>query len=222
MVSLSLIKDVIMTGSRVATGGCYARLAQFAAGVQFEQLPSEVLDLLKRPFLDTVGTSLAGSTLGAGCDAVDRVVQAAGGTQESTVIGFGRKAPALTATLANGATANALNYDALGGDGGHLGVTTLPAPLAVAERRGGVAGKELLAAMAAAAEVTARLAGALSASGVNTRKGPLEGQVLGYFGTAAGAGRVMGLSAERMHADAQCAGPRPDASWRYHAGRTRR
>jgi 2-methylcitrate dehydratase PrpD len=154
---------------------------------------------LKKLFLDTVATSLAGTTLGAGCVEVEKVVRAAAGTPESTVIGFGLQAPALTAAFANGATAHALNYDALGGDGGHLGVTTLPAPLAAAERRGGVSGTELLAAMGSAAEVTARLAGALSRVGINPNRKFLEGQVLGYFGAAVGAGRVMGLSAAHMH-----------------------
>jgi hypothetical protein len=44
---------------------------------------------LKKLFLDTVATSLAGTTLGAGCTEVTKVVRAAAGTPESTVIGFG-------------------------------------------------------------------------------------------------------------------------------------
>ena len=109
------------------------------------------------------------------------------------------KVPALTAAFANGSTAHALNYDALGGDGGHLGFSSVPGPLAAAERKTTVSGKELLAAMAAAAEVTARLARALSAAGVNANERFLEGQLLGYFGAAVGAGRVLGLSIEQMH-----------------------
>lgn len=174
-------------------------LARFAAGITYEQLPSAAVEVLKRLFLDTVGTALAGSTLGAGCAEVARVVRNAGGNAESTVIGFGLKAPALTAAFANGSTAHALNYDALGGDGGHLGFSSIPGPLAAAERKSAVSGKELLAAMAAAAEVTARLARALYVAGVNTNEKFLEGQLLGYFGAAVGAGRVLGLSTEQMH-----------------------
>ncbi len=174
-------------------------LARFAAGITYDQLPNAVVDVLKRLFLDTVGTALAGTTLGAGCAEVARVVRNAGGNTESTVLGFGLKAPALTAAFANGSTAHALNYDALGGDGGHLGVSSIPSPLAAAERKAAVSGKELLAAMAAAAEVTARLAGALSAAGVKANERFLEGQLLGYFGAAVGAGRVLGLSTKQMH-----------------------
>jgi 2-methylcitrate dehydratase PrpD len=174
-------------------------LARFGADLRYEDLSSEAVATLKKLFLDTVATALAGTMLGAGCAEVMQVVRAAAGTPESTLIGCGLKAPALTAAFANGATAHALNYDALGGDDGHLGVTTLPAPLAAAERCGGVPGTELLAAIGAAAEITARLAGALSSVGINPNRKFLEGQVLGYFGAAVGAGRVMGLSAAHIH-----------------------
>lgn len=119
-----------MPGSRTPASGTTRVLARFAADIGYEDLPSEAVATLKQLFLDTVATSLAGTTLGAGCEEVAKVVRAATGSPESTLIGFGLKAPALTAAFANGATAHALNYDALGGDGGHLGVTSLPAPLA--------------------------------------------------------------------------------------------
>ena len=86
-----------------------------------------------------------------------------------------------------------------GGSGGHLGVSTLPSALAAAERRGGVSGTEFIVAMAAAAEVTARLAVALSRAGVNANERFLEGQLLGYFGAAVGASRVMELGAREVH-----------------------
>ncbi len=175
------------------------RLATFAATVRYDDLPSEVVDVIKRIALDTIGTTLAGTTLGGGCAEALQVVRSAEGAAEASVIGFGLKAPALTAAFANGSTAHALNYDPLGGDGGHLGVSTLPSTLAAAERKGGVSGKEFIAAMAAAAEVTARLATALSRAGVDANERFLEGQLLGYFGSAAGAGRALRLNAGQMH-----------------------
>ena len=174
-------------------------MARFASELRYEELPAEAVTILKWLLLDTVGTALAGTTLGAGCEEVSRIVGSAGGAPECTVIGFGQRAPALNTAFANGSTAHALNYDALGGDGGHLGVNSVPAPLAAAERKGRVSGKELLCGMAASAEVTARLAGALSMAGVNANAKFLEGQLLGYFGAAVGAGRVMRLSPQSMH-----------------------
>ena len=173
--------------------------SEFIAGLRYDDLPRQVVEVVKRIALDTIGTALAATTLGDGCAEAESVVGGAGGTAESSLIGYGKKAPALTAAFVNGSTAHALNFDALGGSGGHLGVSTLPSALAAAERRGGVSGRDLIVAMAAAAEVTARLAVALSRAGVNANERFLEGQLLGYFGAAVGAGRVMGLGAQEMH-----------------------
>ena len=188
-----------MEASMDPGNGPTRHLAQFVSELRYQDLPGEAIRTLKMLCLDTIGTALAGTTLGPGCQEVARVVGQGGKAEESTVMGYGFKAPALTAAFANGATAHALNYDALGGEGGHLGVSTLPAPLAAAERRGGVSGRELLAAMAAAAEVTARLAGAIYGVSLRANERFLEGQVLGYFGAAAGASRVMGLSPQQTH-----------------------
>ena len=53
-------------------------LARFAAGITYEQLSSTAVEVLKRLLLDTIGTALAGTTLGAGCAEVARVVRNAG------------------------------------------------------------------------------------------------------------------------------------------------
>lgn len=174
-------------------------MSAFIAGLRYDDLPPRVVEVVKRIALDTIGTTLAATTLGDGCAEAESVVRGAGGSAECSLIGYGAKAPALTAAFVNGSTAHALNFDPLGGSGGHLGVSTLPSALAAAERRGGVSGIELITAMAAAAEVTARLAVALSRAGVNANERFLEGQLLGYFGAAVGAGRVMELSAREMH-----------------------
>ena len=183
-----------------ANGDVTRRLAEYAASISYESLPPEVGPALKRLLLDTLGTTLAGNTLGAGCREAVAVTRTAAGSAESTLIGFGDKMPAALAAFANGAMAHALNYDAIGPEGAHLGVI-LAAPLAVAELVGRVSGKEFLAALAAGAEVTSRLAVAVSQSSVNDAVPPkaLDGQLLGYFGAALSAGRVMRLSAPEMH-----------------------
>lgn len=182
---------------QAVTTGVSAEWADFSSSLTYERLPSETVPLLKGVILDTIGTMLAGTTLGDCCEPVVEVFQSAGGTQETTVIGHGFRLPALTAAFANGATAHALNYDS--GGAGHIGVAAVPSPLGVAERIGAVSGKELLTAVAVAAEVTARLALSLSVAGVDANEKFLEGQLLSYFGAAAGAGRVLRLSPEQMH-----------------------
>lgn len=179
--------------------GLTARLASFAAQVSYKALPPSTVAALKRILLDCLGTALAGSSLGSGVPPLLASIE--GTPAEASVFGGGRRAPAYLAALANGGTAHALNYDDfLSAAGVHLGVTGVPAALAVAEARGGVSGKELLAALAAGSELMARLGFAIQqASQGYTETRPQLTQMLGYFNAAVSAGRVLGLSEGAMH-----------------------
>jgi 2-methylcitrate dehydratase PrpD len=44
-----------------------AALADYLANLTYDSLPSSVVAVLKQLVLDTLGTTLAGSTLGVGC-----------------------------------------------------------------------------------------------------------------------------------------------------------
>jgi 2-methylcitrate dehydratase PrpD len=155
--------------------------------------------VLKGLVLDTLGAGLAASTLGDCCPQVAAVVRADPGAPEASVLGYGERTSVVNAAFANGALVHALNFDALGADGGHLGVASVVAPLVMAERTGGVNGRDFLTAVAVAAEFTARLAGALSMAEVDANEKFLEGQLLSYLGAAAGAGRILRFTPERMH-----------------------
>src|SRR5712692_9973547 len=74
--------------------GTTARLAEYLAGVTYESLPPAVTTILKHIVLDTLGTTLAASTLGAGCSELVAVVRRGGGAPDSTLLGFGTKVPA--------------------------------------------------------------------------------------------------------------------------------
>jgi 2-methylcitrate dehydratase PrpD len=177
-----------------------ARLAEFCAALSFERLPADVVRTVKRIVLDTLGTTLAASTLGDGCAELVRMARDTGGAGEATLIGSGTRVPALMAALANGGMGHALNFDA-GGDAGHLG-SVVAAPLASAELRGGLDGRRFIASLAAGLELMARLAAAMLRAGARDQAPGdrvLEGQLLGYFGAAGAAGSCLGLDAARMH-----------------------
>ncbi len=165
-------------------------LARFAAELHFAALPAGVVEMTKRLLLDTLGTTLAANTLGAGCRELIAFARIAGGAPECVLLGAGERAPATTAALVNGGMAHALNYDAVGA--GHLGLIPV-APLAAAERCG-TTGRELIAAIAAGCEVAARTALAVR----RPNEAALAGQVLSYFGAAAGAGRALRLDTAKM------------------------
>ena len=173
-------------------------LCNYASNLRYEDLPPEVVSTAKRLVLDSLGAALAGTTMGDGCRETLAVVRASGGVPESSVLGTGERTSAVMASLANGATVHALNYDAIGARGGHPGAFGLTAPMAVAERVGNVNGREFIASLVAGVEVEMRAVAALIEAGVDTRQNFLEGQVLSYVGATLSAGRVLGLNAEEM------------------------
>ena len=173
-------------------------LAKFAATLTFDDLPAPTVAALKRMILDSLGTALAATTLGDGCREVMSVMSDLGGKPESTILTLGTKVAAPNAAFANGALVHALNYDPIGTEIGHLGVICLTAPLAVAEAVGGVSGRKFLAASAVACEMTARVTAAIARTGRRPSEKFLSGQLLNYFGAAAGAGRILDLDPAQM------------------------
>jgi 2-methylcitrate dehydratase PrpD len=174
-------------------------LSRFASCLSLATLPEAVVSVLKRQVLDTLGVMLAASGIGEGCPEMLALVARQGGSPEATALGLPQRVPATAAAFANGALAHALDFDDLYEPGiAHVAAATVPAALAAAERRAvPVSGADFLAALAAGGEVICRLSRATMTDGAVPTK--LGSQVFGYFGAAAAAGRVLGLTAERMH-----------------------
>lgn len=168
------------------------RVTEFGA-----RLDPEVAAAVKRYILDTAGTMLAATTLSAGCRPVLEFVRAAGGAPVSAVIGTGLRTCAPFAALANGATAHALNFD--DASEVHLGVTTIPAALAVAGLRPPVSGQRLLGAVAAGLELMARLGQCLSTVPFPDEGHPQPTQMPGYFAAAASAAWMLDLDPAGLH-----------------------
>ena len=96
----------------------------------------------------------------------------------------------MMAALANGALAHCLDYDDQTPWGQHTASSIVPAAFAVAERQGGVSGKDLIAAVAAGQDIFARGCVAMS-----WKKDWNLSTVLAVFAATASASRVMRLSA---------------------------
>ena len=174
------------------------QLAEFAANLSYERIPDNVVAAVKRILLDTLGTTIAATTLGSGCREVVEVMRGLGGKGESSILGYGDKTSMTNAAFINGAHAHALNYDPIGTEVGHVGVACLTSPLCVSEAKGGISGRHFLAATAVAAEVTARVTTAIARTGRRPSDKFLSGQLLNYFGSAAGAGSVLRLTPVQM------------------------
>jgi 2-methylcitrate dehydratase PrpD len=73
--------------------------------LEYEALPSELVDLLKQCVLDTLGVATGASTLAPEAKLVADYVMDLGGKPESSILGFGGRAPAAWAAFATAASA---------------------------------------------------------------------------------------------------------------------
>jgi 2-methylcitrate dehydratase PrpD len=133
------------------------RLVAHLSETRFEDLPAEAVEVARKLIVDTLGVIVAGSTA-HGIATLVGWLQGQGGHAEATVLAYGHRLPAVQATWANAAMARAREFDdSHDASGDHISVPILPAALAAAELRGGVSGREFLAAYVLAADLVARL-----------------------------------------------------------------
>lgn len=193
---MSQAADSMTTAAMAAGKDATRKLSRHAATLSFDALPPAVVELTKQCVLDTLGVTIGASGLAPEAKLVADYVRDLGGKPESTLLGFGGKAPASWAVFANGSLGHMLDYDDLGG--GHVSIATVPVALALAEQRGGVSGRELITAIAAGADVMTRLALAIRIPDWTMTEGWFATQLLGYLGGAAAAGRMLGLNEEQL------------------------
>ena len=171
-------------------------LATNVAQVDYSQLPSAAVDAAKRSLLDAIGVMLGASGLGEGCGAFAELARESGGPAECSILGFDDKGPLLPTVLANGALAHALDFeDAFDEAPCHPNAALIPVALALAEARGPIPGRTFLAALTVGCDLVCRLALALAND--PGEFGWYTPPILGAFGAAAAAARLMQLSAEQ-------------------------
>jgi len=180
--------------------------AQNIASTRYEDLPREAIECAKKSILDTVGVILAASGVEPAARRFADCVRESGGKPESTVLGYGGRAPAAMAALVNGALAHSLDFDDRMLRGAHCGSSLVPAALAMAERKGGVSGRQLIAAVAAGQDLFMRLR-----YNVGWRNDWNLSTVIGVFSAAATAAHVLGFGPEKVAhalgiASTQCCG----------------
>ncbi|MDH5537557.1 MAG: MmgE/PrpD family protein [Betaproteobacteria bacterium] len=194
---MSSVTDARSQAAARAGAGVTRALARHAATLQFDALPRELVDMIKQCVLDTLGVAIGASTLAPEAAILADYVRDLGGKPEATILGFGGKAPAPWAAFVNGSLGHMLDYDDMG-ESGHPGIVTIPVALAVAEKMGGVSGRELIAAVAAGTDVMTRLSRAIDVPDWTITEGWFATQLIGFVAGAATAGRLLGLDEEQM------------------------
>lgn len=180
--------------------------ADFAAGLRYEDLTPEAREAAKKSILDTLGVILAASGMEPAARVVRDIVLETGGSGQCTLLGFPGKGPALMAAFQNGGLAHCLDYDDQTPWGQHAASSVVPAVLALAERQGGISGRDLIAAVAVGQDIFARLR-----CNVGWKKDWNLSTVMGVYSATAAAGRAMGLPHRKIAhaigiASMQCSG----------------
>jgi 2-methylcitrate dehydratase PrpD len=173
------------------------QLAEYAAGLRYEDLPPAVVQRAKDCIADTVATILFGVDLPWSRIIVDYAKRNGAGGR-SRILGAGDvPLHAPSAALANGAIAHAFEMDNLTqpNSGSHPGATTFSAALAIAQERG-LSGRETIVGVVAGWETMIRIGRATKHS--NERRGFHAPGTTGPFGAAVACGRLMRFDAERM------------------------
>ena len=169
-----------------------AEFARFAAQCRYEDLPESAIEGAKKSILDTLGVMLAASGVEPALRGLHELVRESGGAPESSVIGFGGRAPAVMAAFVNGAMAHCLDFDDHAPEGHHPSSSIVPAVFAVAERSGGVSGRDLIAAVAVGQDMFMRIR-----RNVESRLDWHITTVVGVFSATAAAARVLGMTQEQ-------------------------
>ncbi|WP_295854599.1 MmgE/PrpD family protein [uncultured Xylophilus sp.] len=128
-----------------------ARLGAFVAGTDVARMPAAVVALARSRLLDACATAIAARGLPVPTVACAFVGNAAGA---ASVIGQAQRVPAADAAFVNATLVNGCTHDDFLAKS-HAGAVAIPAALAAAEECG-ASGADLLAAVVAGYEVTAR------------------------------------------------------------------
>jgi 2-methylcitrate dehydratase PrpD len=170
-------------------------LAEFAAGLGIEAIPPRTRERVKDLLLDALASALAGVEDAA---ATTILATASGlmGPGSATVIG-GSPMSMAGAALVNGHLISSVSLcDVHYRSWCHLTPEVVPPALAIAGQRES-SGEQLLVAIAAGCELTARIGVGLNYPAFHARGWNTSG-VAGVFGAAASAGKLLGLDGDQL------------------------
>lgn len=176
--------------------GLSRRLADHLAAVGRDPPPRPALDAARRSLTDAWGVSLGATGLGEGVTPFYELARE-GGHGACLLIGRRGGVTPLSAALANGALAHALDYeDVLDGAPIHPNAAAVPAALAAAAIRGECSGAILLSGLAAGCDLACRLGRALRVNPDDF--GFYPPPILGAFAAAAAAAVILQLEVDQV------------------------
>ena len=203
-------------------------LARFVAGLNFEDVPRDVIERTQFLIMDHVGIALRARYAADLNEAMSAALAGLGFTGGiASVIGDSQNYAPPAAAFYNGNLAHSLDFDDTHARGSiHPSAPILPAAFAAAEMTG-ADGRALIAGIIAGYETQIRISMALGPS-EHYQQGFHPTATCGVFGAAAAAGRILALSPDQVESafglcGSQAAGSMQflaDGSWNkpFHTG----
>jgi len=171
-------------------------LAAFAAGLEFHQIPPEVVGRIKTSILDSIGCCLFGATL-PWTQKVQSMVEEDGCSPVASLFGSGHKTSVAGAVLVNATAGHAFELDDIHKESIlHPGSIALPVAVALSEKTGKRRGTDVITAIVAGYEVGVRVGNAATMD-LFFRGFHPQG-TSGVFVAAAVAGHMLGLDTKHM------------------------
>jgi len=176
--------------------GQTVRLAEYAVGLRYEQIPADVLQRTKDCVADTVAVILFGAQF-PWSKMIIAQSQRMGKGGKCSILGTGSRVSPPAAALAHGAMTHAFEQDnlTLPDSGAHPGAALVSSGLAMAQEHG-LGGRALLTAFVAGAEVMIRIGRATKRT--NEARGFHAPGTVGSFGAAVASGKLMQFDAPKM------------------------
>ncbi len=170
------------------------QIAEFAVNLNYNDLPAEVVNEVKRYLYDSIGCAY-GAYKTKDVNILRNIYKKMRGSKEATLIGFGDKLPAVNVTLINSLMIRALDFNDIywKEDPSHPS-DLIPAALAAGELVG-ASMKDVITAIVLAYEFEQRLC-EFAVPGVRERK--WHHATLTQFVSPIVAGKLLGLSVDQM------------------------
>jgi 2-methylcitrate dehydratase PrpD len=175
-------------------------LARNFASTRYADIPQEIRERVKMSILDTLGVSIAASSLAPGCRELADLAKEGAGRRESTILVFGERVPAWMAAFVNGGMAHGLDFDDVHHEGlSHPSGAVVPAAFAIAERVGATNGQDFITAIALGHDMVMRMLSSLHWD-IKLLFNWLRFPVVAVFGAAATCGKLLGFNEDKIQA----------------------
>lgn len=171
-------------------------LSKYIYDINFNDIPTEIIEEVKLFLLDYLGVTLKGSTTETGEITRDFQIEFGSAKKESTIIGSNHKVTSQAAAFANAVASHSIELDDVDDLAlFHYGPPVLSATLAVSEAHS-ISGRSFLNALILGCDIMRRISNAMNPE--LRDRGFHTTPVCGVFGSAAATAKIENLSVDEI------------------------